>query len=265
MPELPDVETFRRRLTHNGLHREIGRVEVRDPSLLHGVRRDRLRRVLRGSELTTTRRHGKHLFAKADKAWLVEHFGMTGYLLPTADRDTLPEHTRFVLHFTDGRSLALVDHCRLGSVGLVDDPDRFVADEQLGPDALEVTEAELGELLAERRGGLKSALMDQRLLAGIGNIYSDEILFQSRLHPKQSAGDLDEAARRRLHRQVRRVLRTAIDRQADPRRLPRSWLLRHREDGAPCPRGNGRVRRLTPHGRGAFYCPACQSNGAGER
>ena len=260
MPELPDVETFRRRLAHTGLHREISRVEVRDPSLLHGVKRDRLRQVLRDSDLTTTRRHGKHLFAKTDGAWLVEHFGMTGYLLSTADKDALPEHTRFVLHFTDGRSLALVDQRRLGSVGLVDDPDHFVADEQLGPDALAVTEAELGELLAGRRGGLKSALMDQRLLAGIGNIYSDEILFQARLHPKLSASDLDEAARRRLHRQVRRVFRTAIERRADPRCLPHSWLLRHREDGAPCPRGNGRVRRLTPHGRGAYYCPTCQAS-----
>jgi formamidopyrimidine-DNA glycosylase len=258
MPELPDVETFRRRLAHTGLHREIGRVEVRDPTMLQGVRRDRLRRALRGHELTTTRRHGKHLFARTDGAWLVEHFGMTGYLHRADSDEALPEHTRFVLHFRDGRSLALVDQRRLGSVGLVDDPDRFVADEQLGPDALAVTEAELGEILAGRRGGLKSALMDQRLIAGIGNIYSDEILFQARLHPELPAGDLDAAAHRRLHRQLRRVLRTAIDRQADPRRLPRSWLLRHREDGAACPRGDGKVRRLRPHGRGAFYCPACQ-------
>jgi formamidopyrimidine-DNA glycosylase len=226
--------------------------------MLQGVRRDRLRRALRGHELTTTRRHGKHLFARTDGSWLVEHFGMTGYLLRADAEDVLPEHTRFVLHFTDGRSLALVDQRRLGSVGLVDDPDHFVADEHLGPDALAVTEADLSALLADRRGGLKSALMDQQLVAGIGNIYSDEILFQARLHPKRPAGYLDAAAHRRLHRQVHRVLRTAIDRHANPDRLPRSWLLRHREDGAACPRGNGRIRRLHPHGRGAFYCPACQ-------
>jgi formamidopyrimidine-DNA glycosylase len=258
MPELPDVETFRRRLARSGLHREIGRVEVRDPTMLHGVRRDGLRQALRGHELTTTRRHGKHLFAKADGSWLGEHFGMTGYLLRADADDAHPEHTRFVLHFKDRRSLALVDQRPLGSVRLVDDPDRFVADEQLGPDALAVTEAELRRLLAEHRGGLKAALMDQRLVVGIGNIYSDEILFQARLHPKLPASDLDESAHRRLHRQVGRVLRTAIDRQADPGRLPRSWLLRHREDGAACPRGNGQVRRLRSHGRGAFCCPACQ-------
>lgn len=258
MPELPDVETFRRRLAHTGLHRTIHRVEVRDPAMLHGVERDRLRRALRGSELTTTRRHGKHLFAKTDDAWLVEHFGMTGYLLPADSADELPEHTRFVLYFEDGRALALVDQRRLGSIGLVDDPDRFIEQEQLGPDALSIDEAELSELLADRRGGLKSALMDQQLVAGIGNIYSDEILFQARIHPSHSARELDAASRRRLHRRIGRVLWAAIGRQADPGRLPRSWLLRHRQDGAACPRGNGYVRRLRPQGRGSFYCPTCQ-------
>ncbi len=258
MPELPDVETFRRRLAHTGLRRTIHRVEVRDPTMVHGVGRDRLRRALRGRELTTTRRHGKHLFAKTDDAWLVEHFGMTGYLLLVDPDDEPPEHTRFVLHFNDGRSLALVDQRRLGSVGLVDDPDGFIAREQLGPDALAIDEAELRELLADRRGGLKSALMDQQLVAGIGNIYSDEILFQARIHPSHPAGELDAASRRRLHRRIGHVLGVAIGRQADPSRLPRSWLLRHRQDGATCPRGNGYVQRLRPRGRGTFYCPACQ-------
>jgi formamidopyrimidine-DNA glycosylase len=258
VPELPDVEVFRRSFARSGLHREIGRVEVRDPALLRGVHRDRLRQTLRGHELTTTRRHGKHLFAKTDEAWLVEHFGMTGYLQPARETDAVPEHTRFILHFKDGRAMVYVDLRRLGSIGLADDPDSFVADERLGPDALAVTEDQLRDLLSGRRGGLKSALMDQELIAGIGNIYSDEILFQARLHPNRPAAGLDRAALGRLHRQTRRVLELAIDRRADPERLPRTWLLGHREDGARCPRGDGRVRRLRPTGRGAYYCPTCQ-------
>jgi formamidopyrimidine-DNA glycosylase len=263
MPDLPDVEVFRRRLARGGLHREIERVEVRDPIVLRGVGRDRLRRTLQGNELTSTRRHGKHLFASTDGVWLVEHFGMTGYLERLRADDAPPRHTRLVLHFTDGASMAYVDQRRIGSIGLTDDPGEFVAAEGLGPDALGVTESTLRELLASRRGGLKSALMDQELIAGIGNIYSDEILFQARLHPTTAARGLDGSERRRLHRQLRRVLSLAIDRHADPTRLPPGWLLRHREDGTRCPRRNGTIRQLRLGGRGAFYCPSCQGDRRG--
>jgi formamidopyrimidine-DNA glycosylase len=102
--------------------------------------------------------------------------------------------------------------------------------------------------------------MDQALLAGIGNIYSDEILFRARVDPRRAASRLDDASLRRLHRQIGRVLRMATDRDADPERFPRSWLLPHREDGAACPRRNGEIRKYRIAGRGAFYCPGCQSS-----
>jgi formamidopyrimidine-DNA glycosylase len=258
VPELPDVELFRRRLARNGLHREIERVEVRDRRLVRGVAPDRLRRVLRGRELTSTRRHGKNLLISIDGRWLVEHFGMTGYLERLREADTAPGHTRLLLHFADGSAMAYVDQRRLGSIRLVDDPGDLVAEDGLGPDALTLTESDLGELLDSRRGGIKTALMDQELLAGIGNIYSDEILFQARLHPRTPARELAESERRRLYRQMHRVLETAIARHADPDRMPRGWLLPHRQDGARCPRRNGTIHRLRIGARGAFYCPACQ-------
>src|SRR4051794_27142486 len=120
MPELPDVEIFRRHLARNGLHREIKRVEVRDRRVVRGFGPDRLRRVLRGSELTSTRRHGKNLLVSTDGQWLVEHFGMTGYLERLPDADAAPGHTRMLLHFADGSAIAFVDQRRLGSVRLVD-------------------------------------------------------------------------------------------------------------------------------------------------
>lgn len=116
-----------------------------------------------------------------------------------------------------------------------------------------LTETELRELLADRHGGLKSALMDQQLVAGIGNIYSDEILFQSRLHPKRPARDLDAAAYRRLHRQLRRVLRTAID-AIPPQTACHAagcWVI-----GRTAPlvhEATAKSGDLRPHGRGVFY------------
>jgi formamidopyrimidine-DNA glycosylase len=101
--------------------------------------------------------------------------------------------------------------------------------------------------------------MDQEAIAGIGNIYSDEILFQARVHPRAAAAGLSDASYHRLHRQVRRVLTMAADRNADPDRMPRSWLLPHRQDGLPCPRGRGTVCKISISGRGAFYCTECQA------
>jgi formamidopyrimidine-DNA glycosylase len=117
--------------------------------------------------------------------------------------------------------------------------------------------------LSKRRGEIKAALMDQSLLAGIGNVYSDEILFQARLHPKTPAEKLDNKQIDAMYRVMRRVLKTAISKGAGSaelfRRAPRTYLLRHRENGAPCPRCGGKVKATKAAGRTAYYCPKCQS------
>jgi formamidopyrimidine-DNA glycosylase len=231
---------------------------VLDPGSLREVSRQRLSRELKGRRFVSTRRHGKHLFAELPGSrWLVMHFGMTGRL--EHGDGPPPQHTRVVYELAGGSRLAFVDMRRLGFVSLTADVDDYVRAQDLGPDALDLSYAELRDLLRSRRGGLKSALMDQSVVAGVGNIYSDEILFQARLDPRTPAAEVDDAGYRRLHRQLRRVLRTAADRDADPERLPKGWLLPNRGDGVPCPRGRGEVRKLTMSGRGAFWCPECQA------
>jgi formamidopyrimidine-DNA glycosylase len=260
MPELPDVELFRRRIAGTCLRRQVAAVRADDTRTLRDVSRQRLSRRLKGTRFESTRRHGKHLFvALSGSGWLVMHFGMTGFVEHARDGESLP-HTRLTVQFADGSRLYFVDQRRLGFVSLADDPDAFVQAEGLGPDALDPTYAQLRQMLKARRGTVKGALMDQSMVAGIGNIYSDEILFHARIDPRASAAALDDAAYRRLHRQVRRVLLLAADRGADPARMPRSWLLPHRTDGAPCPRGRGEIRKVRISGRGAFFCPACQAS-----
>jgi formamidopyrimidine-DNA glycosylase len=258
MPELPDVEAFRRHLDATGLHRRVERVQVHDAAALRAVGRQRVHRALAGHQLQRTYRHGKHMFAAVSGGgWLVMHFGMTGRL-EHADGDRRPRHTRLAVHFDDGSSLAFVDQRKLGFVSLTSEVGDFVSAERLGPDALDLSLADLRGLLHRRSGSVKSALMNQTAVAGIGNVYSDEICFHARLDPRTPVSGLDDAAVRRLHRQLGRVLRTAADRGADPTRVPRGWLLPNREDGAACPRGNGEVRKISMSGRGAFYCPSCQ-------
>jgi formamidopyrimidine-DNA glycosylase len=260
MPELPDVESFRRYLERTSLRREIRRVRVLDPGSLRDVSRQRLSRELKGRGFVSTRRHGKHLFTGLPgPRWLVMHFGMTGRLEYGDGDEPLPDHSRVAYEFAGGSRLAFVDMRKLGFVTLTGDVDRYIGAEDLGPDALALSYAELRDLLRSSRGALKSTLMDQSVLAGVGNVYSDEILFHARLDPRQPASRLDDAGCRQLHRQLRRVLRMAADRDADPDQVPQTWLLPNREDGVPCPRGHGEIRKVRLAGRGAFWCPACQS------
>ena len=259
VPELPDVEVFRRRLARTSLHRPVGRVRILDADLLRDTSARRLAGALRGSELARTTRHGKQLFAEVTgRGWLVLHFGMTGFLAPGSGDDGLPTHARVVIDFADGSRLVFVDQRKLGYVGLVDDPVAHVRRQGLGPDALGLGHGDLRELCRGWRGGVKALLMDQGAVAGIGNIYSDEVLLQARLDPRRPSRSLSGNESRRLHRQLGRVLTVAIDRHADPARLPRGWLLRHREPGVPCPRGDGTITKYRAGGRGAFRCPGCQ-------
>ena len=261
MPELPDVETWKRYVDATSLHRRIRRVEVDAPRMLKGVSGGQVAEALKGTSFESTQRHGKHLFVELSSGgWLMLHFGMTGYLRyrETADADL--EKARLVVWFGGERHLAGFWQRRLGQIGLVDSPGDFAREEGLGPDALdpEIDLARFREMLGARRGSVKSALMDQGFLAGIGNVYSDEILFQAGLHPKAAARELDEGETRSLYRAMHHVLDVAIECQAEPERMPDSWILPRRSEGERCPRCKGEVQPIKISGRTAYYCPACQ-------
>jgi formamidopyrimidine-DNA glycosylase len=259
MPELPDVEVFRRRLARGGLRRRIARVRVHEPALLRQVSTRSLTRALTGRSLVATRRRGKYLLARTDHGrWLVLHFGMTGDLHWQPVTDEEPDHAVLSLELADGRRLVVSSRRKLGEVGLVDDPEELAARHELGPDALSLDREAFEALLAQRRGALKNALMDQSAVAGLGNIYVDEILFHARLHPETSLQDLDAGARSRLYRAMRRVVDRAIRARVDPDELPRSWLIQRRDAAATCPRCGGGIERRSVGGRTSYLCPACQ-------
>ena len=263
MPELPDVENFKRYLDATALHKRIAQITLTSEKVLHGVTRQKLAAALTGHELSRTHRHGKHLFAELDDGpWLMLHFGMTGYLAYFKRLDDDPAHDRLRLDFDNGYHLAFVNQRLFGEVGIVDDPAAFAAKEGLGPDALGLDEDGFRALLADRRGQIKSALMDQSLIAGIGNVYSDEVLFQAGIHPKTQIGDLDDAAQHRLYETMMDVLKVAIDKGAGSDELfdnlPDNWLLPRREEGATCPRCGGEIRAIKVSGRNAYLCPTCQ-------
>jgi formamidopyrimidine-DNA glycosylase len=260
MPELPDVEVFRRYLNATSLHQTIERVRVQDKRLLEGISTARLSKELTGRELEQTRRHGKHLLVKTGgPVWLALHFGMTGFLRYFKKTSKQPDHVRLTIEFENGFRLVFDNQRRLGRIALASDPDRFVADNQLGPDALEGIDPDgLRKLVGSSRARVKAALMDQKKLAGIGNVYSDEILFQAEIHPERKSNRLTRQEVGGLYRGMRRVLKTAIDVGADPDRLPRSYLIPRRQEGASCPRCGDAIALISFSGRSAYHCPSCQ-------
>lgn len=261
MPELPDVETFRRYVDATSLHQRIESVDIDAPRMLRGISGAKFRAGLEGKSFESTLRHGKYLFIMlSSELWLLLHFGLTGQLKYFKDKAKAPSHMRMLLRFKNGCHFACLSQRRLGQIRLLDEPRHFIGQQHLGPDALApgIQLPRFKEMFRARRGSVKSALMDQHFLAGIGNIYSDEILFRARLHPRSKANGLDGRGLTALHRAVRHVLRVAIERQADPARMPQSWMLPHRDGDGECPRCGNEFATTTVAGRTAYFCPRCQ-------
>lgn len=266
MPELPDVEGFKHILARSALGKIIDRVVVSDARILDSLSAQALSARLEGARLLAAQRHGKHLMASIDRGgWLTLHFGMTGALHFVQDLDKEPPFTRVRFDFVNDGSLAYTNKRMIGHIGLVEDVADFIADEKLGPDALDRRfdfDAFKAAVLGSKRD-VKSILMDQRVMAGIGNIFSDEILFQARVNPAVQIDKLAPTDLRRLFLEIRKVLELAIARGAGSEqfieRMPKGTLLPERKKGGLCPHCGSHLKVLKVGGRTAYCCPACQS------
>ncbi|MGW0846069.1 Fpg/Nei family DNA glycosylase [Streptomyces sp. NPDC002787] len=258
MPELPDVEGFRKVLESCAKGRVIQRVDVRDPGVLRGVSARRLRDALEGRRFTAPERHGKWLLARTGGPTVMLHFGMTGQLVCCRPDDEVEAHDRVLFTVARDRQLRYRDQRKLQGLWLADDESevaRLLG--RQGPDAMAVNRAEFEAALSARRGSVKTALTDQSVLAGLGNLLADEILWRAGLRPTSRASDLTEADRRRLYTHMRRTLRSAVTAGRVPPRD--SWLTGHRDDPVPvCPRCGTPLRRSRTAGRGTVWCPRCQ-------
>ncbi|MBV8119901.1 MAG: hypothetical protein JO081_08205, partial [Alphaproteobacteria bacterium] len=258
-------ELYKRHLDATCLGRTIRRMAVGDARILADVSAAELARRLEGARIGASRPHGKHLLVDlGPPGWLTLHFGMTGALKHFTDSEQDPPYDRVRFDFADGHHLAYIDVRLFGRVGLTADADGFIAAEGLGPDALDprFDFAAFEQALAGRKRDVKSLLMDQEAVAGIGNIYSDEIMFQAGVNPRTRCDRLDTAARQRLFGRIKEVLETAITSGAGAERLverlPGSFLIPHREKGGRCSRCGGEIARAKFSGRTAYFCPRCQ-------
>lgn len=259
MPELPDVENFKRYLDATSLHQRIAHVDVRSAYVLKGVSGRELARRLKGRFFESSRRHGKHLFVRANShLWLRLHFGMTGSLHYFKHEKQAPKHTRVLFVFANAYCLAFEDQRKFGEIGLIENVNEFLEKRALGPDALDITLSQFTEILGKHRGSVKSILLNQKLIAGIGNIYADEILFRARIHPATQISALKAKTVTKLFRATRNILKKAIEAKADATLMPKPWLLPHRGKGGKCPRCGRELKSATIGGRTAWFCTRCQ-------
>ncbi|WP_103027878.1 Fpg/Nei family DNA glycosylase [Salinibacter altiplanensis] len=261
MPELPDAVVYRRRLADAALSRPIADTTVVDPLILgDGLEPHRFDKVLRDRTLTDTHRHGKHVFARygEETGWLALHFGMTGRVEIVED-GTMPEYAYVQIHFEEGGALAFECPRKFARVRLVDTPESFVEAKDLGPDACRADVETFLAPFENRRGTIKGRLLDQSVVAGLGNIYADEALYQEGIHPRTTVSALSEADLWGLYEAIQTVLDAAVAVDADPEALdPDRFMLPHRYGDERCPKTGAPLETETVSGRTAYYSPARQ-------
>lgn len=258
MPELPDVEIIKQKIDSTSLRKTINRVEVKDEQVLN-ISAQTLRKHVEQKQFQKTQRLGKYILTDlgSDKG-LAMHFGMTGNVVYKEKEDDYPQYARVVFHFSDDGFLAYTTRRKLGSIDVIDDPEQFKQKKNLGVDALEVDYKSFQSLIKNKRSMIKTALMDQNTIAGIGNVYSDEILYQCKIHPETKTTDLKENQIKDLYNSMRRIFKTSINNGADPNEMPNRYLISHRDESEECPECGGKVKRIEISGRGCYICPECQ-------
>ena len=267
MPELPEVETIKNELAPRIVGQSFTRVTILDVKGVCGCSARELRRGLTGQKVRSLERRGKYLiFRLSSGRSLIIHLRMTGSLLLDPKEDT--RYARAIFHLSDGHRLVFSDRRRLGKMWLVDDADAVVC--KLGPEPLDrrFTPKVLQGRLGRHHIPTKAALLDQCIVAGIGNMYADEALFASRIHPLRKADELSPKQVRTLRNNIRRILRTAIGNKGasvDTYVRPAGELgtahfdfkVAHR-GGQPCPVCGGTIERCVVQNRGSYFCPRCQ-------
>ncbi len=273
MPELPEVESVRRALEPVLAGRRFDRVQIDDARLVRPFEPAAVAAELEGERVESVGRRGKYLIVRFESSRvLLIHLRMTGSLLHAAD-GSLPDdpHRRAVVKLDDGSDVAYRDVRRFGTWLLLEpgELEPYLA-AKVGDEPLDArfTAGRLGERLDRRRGALKAALLDQRTLAGLGNIYVDEALWRARLNPLRPAGGLDRAELRRLHRAIRATLEHGLARQGSTLRdyrLPdgsggsaQDEFHVYGRGGEPCDRCGTPIAKTTIAGRSSWFCPTCQ-------
>jgi len=286
MPELPEVETIRRSLEKNIIGKKIAEVLVRKKKIVRGGVDDFIKEVV-GKKIEKIERAGKLLiFQLLEEKFILVHLKMTGQLIfekgkkvvagghKISDKDIedLPnKYTHIIFRFTAGAKMFFNDMRQFGYMRLVDKNEKIKVENEYGIDPLKAsfTEKVFSEIVSVRKKKIKTVLMEQGLIAGIGNIYADEICFKAGVRPDRSANSLSEAEKKRIHKECKNILKKAVKykgttfrdfRDGEGKRGGFSKFLKvYQREGRTCLKcWKEKIKKISVGGRGTRYCPVCQ-------
>lgn len=273
MPELPEVEIARENLERWLGRRRVLGARILDRRALRGQSPRRVEAALTGATVRGLSRRGKYIIWNlGNRGRMLAHLGMTGKFVIRGRDDPSPPGVRVALQLAGGSRLLFIDIRRLGSFQLIDEKAEAKLS-RLGPEPLAptFTARRLEELIAGARRPIKSFLMDQHRLAGLGNIYTAEALFRAGIHPARSAAALGHKEVIRLHRSIRRTLTETLRRERSDEipylqeRGAQNEFLVYGHKGEPCPRCRTPIERILQAGRSTYFCPRCQPLAKGHR
>jgi len=257
MPELPEVETFKRYLDKTSLKQTIKNVQVMDERILN-TGENNLKHFVKGKRFESSTRHGKYLFVHLKPGCVIFHFGMSGDLEYYDAKEEPPKFSKVIFHFNNGFNLAYISIRMFGKVLFTNSIEEYLERKKLGPDAYKMTLQEFQEAVRRRKAIAKNALLNQSFIAGVGNIYSDEILFRTKIHPKTNINTLSEGKVKELYKNIKDVLEYGIQNKGDLSTYPNEFLIPHRKKEEKCPTCNSDITRFEISGRHGFFCPSCQ-------
>ncbi len=259
MPELPEVEMYRRYAEETALHQKISEIEIHHPKVLDGEQHDFRERLL-GARFTSTGRWGKNLFLQTQNNNIVfMHFGMTGNLDYYHVSVGTPKYARVVFNFENEFSLAYISKRMFGRIGVVPSVAQYVATKSLGADALDISLDQFTKALAGKNKNIKAALLDQNVVAGVGNWIADEILYQVGIFPTSATKNLDQDQLQIIYKKMKEIMQTAIGVEAVREELPADYITRYgRKTSIDCPRCKIVIDKTVVGGRGTYACGNCQ-------
>lgn len=254
MPELPEVHTFQQYFNEAALNVPIKKVVVHDDKILRNIDAVSFCKKLKGRTFTGSIRRGKYLFATLDNNHhILLHFGMTGDLKYYQDPDEAPRHERFVFIFTDGFRFGFDCPRKFARICYIENLEDYILEVKLGEDALSISEESFIGAMKGRKTGIKSFLLNQKILAGVGNLYADEILFQTRIHPASQVSALKRKQQKAVYQKMQEVLNTAVSHNAHYKEYPDDWFFQWRVEGQKAPKGKGTVSIEKIAGRTTYF------------
>lgn len=261
MPELPEVHNFKQYFDAAAIGQTIDHMAIHDDRIIRNMSGPVFADALRGRRIEGSLRRGKYLFAKLDNDHdVLLHFGMTGDLNLYQEPEDRGRFEKFAFHFTDGNILGFEDSRLFARILYLEDRDGYIAEQKLGPDALDLEESYFLDKLKGRKTTIKGALLNQRIVAGLGNLYVDDLCYRLRIHPATRVNELSEEELKTIRSKIVEMMTYATENAPYYRAYPEKWFWHTwRKEGEQDPEGEGPVKVIKVAGRTTYFVEGRQS------